>query len=249
MRPEVWTPAPCPESHQILSLLPGCKEPDSSFCVCFPLFGAIPSSLLEASHRCADAGVDSRAGGLWDPAFPSGHGQLWVRSPERRPEGARQAAGRQHEARPLVFLGRDSLASGKKDSSEKARRHAAALGGIVPLARRGVVLNGAPHRRVAPSRKPEGGVRAEHTRGTEAVATLASFEPRASNKPPGPRHPTPPGAQARPREMRPEARLPGNAGPSPPAPTFRESKEQNPQKSCELSGYTRTDLAIKVLLL
>ncbi|XP_070317847.1 uncharacterized protein [Odocoileus virginianus] len=90
-------------------------------------------SLLEASHQCADVGVDSRAGGLWDPGFPSGHGQLWVRSPERRPEGARQAAGRQHEARPLVFLGRDSLASGKRDSSEKTRRHAAVLGGMSNL--------------------------------------------------------------------------------------------------------------------
>ena len=153
-------------------------------------------------------------------------------------------------------------------------------------------MNGAPHPREAPSRKPQGGVRAEQTRGTEAAATLASFEPRASesearstrpheerllpslpgsrfrrnvivsrgpielfpahchlscallpvlaegNKPPGPRHPTPPGAQARPREMRPEAHSPGNPGPSPPAPTFRESKDQNPQKSCEPSGYT-----------
>lgn len=38
--------------------------------------------------------------------------------------------------------------------------------------------------------------------------------------------------------MRPEAHSPGNPGPFPPAPTFRESKDQNPQKSCELSGYT-----------
>lgn len=32
--------------------------------VCFSLFGATPSSLLEASHRGADVGADGRAGGL-----------------------------------------------------------------------------------------------------------------------------------------------------------------------------------------
>lgn len=32
--------------------------------VCFSLFGATPSSLLEASHRGADVGADGRAGGV-----------------------------------------------------------------------------------------------------------------------------------------------------------------------------------------
>ncbi|XP_070651748.1 uncharacterized protein [Bos indicus] len=91
-------------------------------------------SLLEASRRGADVGADGRAGGLWDPAFLSGHGQHQVRPPERRPEGAHWAAGRQREARPpLIFLRCDSLPGRKKDSNEKARGHAAALGGMSNL--------------------------------------------------------------------------------------------------------------------
>lgn len=39
-------------------------DPDSFFCVCFSLFGATSSSLLEASRRGADVGADGRAGGL-----------------------------------------------------------------------------------------------------------------------------------------------------------------------------------------
>ncbi|XP_070232564.1 uncharacterized protein [Bos mutus] len=91
-------------------------------------------SLLEASRRGADVGADGRASGLWDPALLSGHGQRQVRPPERRPDGARRAAGRQREARPpLVFLRCDSLPGRKKDSNEKARGHAAALGGMSNL--------------------------------------------------------------------------------------------------------------------
>lgn len=62
----------------------------------------------------------------------------------------------------------------------RAGRGRVSAGRRAPLIRRGVVLNGAPHRREAPSRKPGGGVHAEQTRGTEAAATLGSLEPRAS---------------------------------------------------------------------
>lgn len=62
----------------------------------------------------------------------------------------------------------------------RAGRGRVSAGRRAPLSRREVVLNGAPHRHEASSRKPGGGVRAEQTRGTEAAATLGSFEPRAS---------------------------------------------------------------------
>ena len=45
----------------------------------------------------------------------------------------------------------------------RAGRGRVSAGRRAPLIRRGVVLNGAPHRREAPSRKPGGGVHAEHT--------------------------------------------------------------------------------------